>query len=197
MRSYLSVFFCLLMATPGVFAQRVVLDSFDQKRIDLNRKGMLVLGGWSAANLITSGIAYGNTQGESRYFQEMNLMWNGINLAIAGLGYWKAKRENPADQSAKAIWQRQQQVEKIFLFNAGLDLAYVASGLYLKEKANSTERPERLKGYGNAILLQGGFLLLFDAIMYRVHLRHGAEFWKNHQVVFQTTPQGVGLVYRF
>lgn len=196
MRFHLIFFYFLFMAISGTLGQRVSLDSFDQQRIELNRKGMLVLGGWSAANLITSGVAYGNTQGESRYFQEMNLMWNGINLAIAGLGYWKAKRENPADRSAKAIWQRQQKVEKIFLFNAGLDLAYVASGLYLREKANATERPDRLKGYGHAIMLQGGFLLLFDAILYRLHQRHGAEFWKNHQVVFQTSPQGVGLVYR-
>ena len=47
---------------------------------------MLALAGWSAANIVVSGIATNTRNKEMRYFHQMNVMWGGINLAIAGLG---------------------------------------------------------------------------------------------------------------
>ena len=32
--------------------------------------------------------------------------------------------------------------------------------------ANTEKRGEMLKGYGNSVILQGGFLLVFDMLMY-------------------------------
>jgi hypothetical protein len=60
--------------------------------------------------------------------------------------------------------------QNIFLLNAGLDAAYIATGLYLRERSkNSPNHSNRLKGYGNSLFLQGGFLMVFDIAMYFIH----------------------------
>ncbi|WP_232822401.1 DUF6992 family protein [Thermus sediminis] len=48
-------------------------------------------------------------------------------------------------------------LRRLLLLNAGLDLGYLALGLFLLSR-----REARLRGFGAAILVQGGFLLLFD-----------------------------------
>jgi hypothetical protein len=48
-------------------------------------------------------------------------------------------------------------------------------GFCLKERARTrtTERQQqRLRGYGQSVLLQGGFLLVFDGLMYAAHHGH-------------------------
>jgi len=55
-------------------------------------------------------------------------------------------------------------------------VAYVATGFYLRERARSRptiRRRDQLKGYGQSLLLQGGFLLAFDGIMFAAQHRHG------------------------
>ncbi len=49
------------------------LDIFNRERNRITRKGMIVLGGWSAANLIYSGVATGQTSGTNKYFHQMNV----------------------------------------------------------------------------------------------------------------------------
>jgi hypothetical protein len=45
--------------------------------------------------------------------------------------------------------------------------------MYLRELARRfPTRESRLRGYGNSFIVQGGFLLLFDAVMYGLHKRH-------------------------
>ena len=43
----------------------------------------------------------------------------------------------------------------------GLDVAYIISGLLIK---NSKSNVSQNQGFGNSIMLQGGYLLLYDAI---------------------------------
>ena len=51
------------------------------------------------------------------------------------------------------------------LFNAGLDVGYMATGAYLWERGIRKDS-RGLKGYGQSLILQGGFLFTFDLIMY-------------------------------
>lgn len=48
-------------------------------------------------------------------------------------------------------------LQKILWINAGLDLVYISSGIWLL-----TRQHDRLKGFGQAILIQGIFLLCVD-----------------------------------
>ena len=57
------------------FAQTTDLVTFEKERIGISKKSMLVLGGWSVANIVGSGIATNTSNREMRYFHQMNVMW--------------------------------------------------------------------------------------------------------------------------
>ncbi|MFC5624545.1 DUF6992 family protein [Algoriphagus winogradskyi] len=156
------------------FAQTIPeLQEFNQTRISYNEKGMMILGGWAVGNMIWGGIAAGQTTGQTKAFHQMNLYWNTVNLVIAGFGYWQATKEN-AGTDFWSTMDAQQNMEKILLFNAALDIAYIAGGLYLKERGLRIDK-DKFVGFGKSIILQGAFLLTFDAVMYTFHHTHAKE----------------------
>ena len=47
----------------------------------------------------------------------------------------------------------------------GLDVAYIVSGILLNRAGQNASSEKNLKiGYGNSLVLQGGFLLAFDIV---------------------------------
>ena len=65
----------------------------------------------------------------------------------------------------------------MFLINAGLDVAYMGTGFLLRHlSTRNYKRPELLLGYGNSVILQGGFLFLFDGVMYLIQKNHKLDF---------------------
>ena len=153
------------------------LAAFAAERTRLDQRGLTVLGGWAVGNLLVSGIATGQTDGSAHYFHQMNIGWGAINLALAGAGYLGARRaaRQLAPNRAENV-RAQLRTENLYLFNAGLDVAYLATGAYLLEKGRNPTAPgssDRWHGYGQSLLLQGGFLLLFDGFQFATHHRHG------------------------
>lgn len=175
-----------------LLAQPAFQDSVAAARMKLHKRNMLILGSWAGANIIQGSIAAGNTQGSDHYFYEMNAIWNTFNLALAGIGLRDISRRSGKPLSATANLAEQHKLEKLLVFNTGLDLAYIMTGFYLKEKGN-----DRSVGYGNSLLLQGGFLLLFDIIQYTGHRRNGKllEQEPGHWQ-FGPTRNGAGFTYR-
>jgi hypothetical protein len=148
------------------------LEVINQTRLDYNLKGMLILGTWAMVNLILGALASFRTSGQTQAFLQMNAYWNVVNLGIAGFGFWQATQV-----AALNFWEvlvAQQQIEKVLLFNAALDLGYMAIGLLLIERGRRLEK-QRWMGFGKSILLQGAFLLLFDAILYGFQQQLGIE----------------------
>lgn len=96
-------------------------------------------------------------------------MWNVVNLGIAALGYFNAVNSNPSSMTNLEIIKDYNSLQSILLLNAGLDAAYIMTGFYLKERSKNSTSAERLQGYGNSLLLQGGFLLAFDIALYFIH----------------------------
>ena len=189
---------CLVAASLQSFSQKDVLLKFEKERIGYSKKSMLVLGGWSAANIIVSGFATNTKNREMRYFHQMNVMWGGINLAIAGLGYWGAGREKIDNPTLAAVLKHQSKTEKTYLINTGLDVVYIAAGLLMNQKSNNQKDPEKFKGYGNSIMLQGGFLLVYDAINYAIHRKHGKQLnGMVEKLELSGDPVSVSLVYTF
>jgi len=140
------------------------LKEINENRLQLNQNGMKVLGGWAAGNIVAGGIGMSRTNGSIRYFHQMNLAWNGVNLAIAGIGYFGSKKD-PSSFDLKSTLREYRSFENILLFNAGLDVGYVATGAYLWERG-LRKNSQRLKGYGQSLILQGSFLLTFDLILF-------------------------------
>ena len=67
---------------------------------------MLWCWGWSVANIVGSGIATNTSKPGNALFHQMNVMWGGINLAIATLGYipkCQRKINNPTPLQAGVL----------------------------------------------------------------------------------------------
>lgn len=188
----------LISASINSHAQKTDLVKFEKERVRYSKNAMLVLGGWSVANIAGSGIATNTRNKEMRYFHQMNVMWGSINLAIAGLGYWGAGREKIDNPTLEAVLKHQNRIEKTYLINAGLDVVYIGSGLLMNKLSDNQKNPEKFKGYGNSIMLQGGFLLLYDAIIYAIHRKHGKELkGMGDKLALNAGPGSVSLVYNF
>lgn len=143
------------------------LQTLNTKRKQQIRAGMITLGSWSALNIATGSVLMPRATGARYYFLQMNVLWNIANLGIAGLGYYNNMR-SPLPKDLPSSVTEHYRLQKILLFNAGLDLAYMATGFYVKERASRSDNTDRLIGYGNAVILQGAFLLIFDSVLYWV-----------------------------
>jgi hypothetical protein len=143
------------------------LVGINAARLACNTQGMWVLGTWVLLNFLVSGWLYGRTGGPRRYFHQMNVGWNLVNLALVGYTFWSNAPDTPLALGLAQTVAEQYLIEKLFLFNAGLDVGYVMLGFFLIEKAKTAaRRPERLQGWGRSVILQGGFLFLFDWVMF-------------------------------
>lgn len=167
------------------------LEIINENRLQLNKDGMKILGSWAAGNIIIGGIGMTRSEGNVRYFHQMNLAWNSVNLAIAGLGYFGSRRD-PSAFSLKETVQEFNKFENILLFNAGLDVGYIATGAYLWERGIRKEN-SRLKGYGQSLILQGGFLFTFDLIMYLASKRQSNNLL---ELLDDIQLQPMGVTYR-
>ena len=191
------LFLLLFSLSVSVPAQQNFQDSMAVARITLQKNNMWFLAAWAGANIMQGSISASNTTGNDHYFHQMNAYWNTVNLAIAGLGLYAAKKELAGIHSADRNRSEQQKIEKILLLNTGLDAAYIMTGLYLHERGTRLNRDQPV-GYGNSLMLQGGFLLIFDIIQYAENRRNGKALEKGGggwQV--GTTANGVELAYRF
>lgn len=169
-------------------------DSVTNRRNILNKTNLTVLLAWSAANIVQGSISAGNLQGSPHYFHQMNAYFNIVNLAVAGYGLFEVRNQMKKKISLYQNLRQQQKVESLLLLNSGLDLAYITTGLYLKERGTN-HLNDKTKGYGGSLMLQGSFLLVFDIIQYIQHRQNGQllnKYLGNLQLA--TTPNGVGLV---
>ena len=170
-------------------------EEFNQQRHGLDKKIMLGLGSWASLNLLGSGVGWALSTNEStKYFHQMNVMWNAVNLGLSIPGYIKARKGNNKLSFFETL-NEQRKTETVFLINAGLDLAYISSGLLLKNRP--TQDPiEQVKnnGFGNSIILQGSFLLFFDWIAFSLHRRHSKSELNPMLQRIQPSSSGIGLI---
>lgn len=187
--------FFMVLTLPA-FSQGELLD-FNLKRQEISRIGMWTLGGWAAANFVVGGIGWARGSGSNLYFHQGNVLWNTVNAGIAGVALYSLYQGDAGSLGLLGTVQEHFGMEKTLLFNAGLDVGYMAIGLYLREKAkNSLKNHERFKGYGSAMILQGAFLFMFDLALFGVLNHHGKTLDTLLTSVY-FTPEGVGMVWSF
>jgi hypothetical protein len=165
----IGIFLIVLLATLHfVYAQDEYSDIelVNNQRLNLQSRGMIVLGSWAALNFAYSGYQLTQTNGKQYYFNQMNVFWNLVNAGIATTGFISAST-SPSDISILETLNETQKFSSVLLLNAGLDLAYITAGFYLKERAkNIQKQKDRFTGYGNSLILQGSFLFVFDLALY-------------------------------
>lgn len=168
------------------------LSDYDRSMAKSEQNAMVVLGSWAAGNILTSGLLMGRQAGSQRYFHQMNIGWNLVNLGIAASGWIGAGRQISQDEIK--IYRRHERMRRLLLFNAGLDLGYMAAGAWMLERSiNEPEMGPMFRGFGRSLVLQGGFLFLFDlgAFLYLEH-RHRQFEWR-----CTPTQNGLGLEFKF
>jgi len=186
----------LIVPLAQLAAQDIISDSlksFHQSRMNINENAMLILGGWAAGNILIG--TYGNfkASGEAKYFHQFNAAWNIVNLGIAAFGYFNAVNSDPSSMTNLEIIKDFNSLQNLLLLNAGLDVAYIATGFYLKERPKNSSNSERLRGYGNSLLLQGGFLLLFDVSLFFIHQNNADINLYPHLESLLTGGIGIGI----
>lgn len=166
----------LLIGVLNAYSCAAQLEEFNVRRHNIDENLMIGLGSWASVNIIGSGIGYFTAPNdEMKSFHQMNVMWNTVNLGLAIPGYIKARRAQSNSKFPQTL-EEQRKTETIFMFNAGLDLAYISGGLILRSESRfNLEKQDLFKGYGNSLLIQGGFLLVFDWIAYGIHRQHAKK----------------------
>ena len=170
------------------------LEQFNKERLNIDNKLMLSLGSWSLANAGVSTYGWTTTENEAKYFHQMNTIWCVINLGLAIPSYIRTFREDPSEFSFRQTWKKQIVAEKTFLLNSGLDVGYIASGFWLRSAAkNNPEDYHRFTGWGNAVILQGGFLLLLDVTAAIIHTQHRKNKLNGFLDRVEMSDTGLGL----
>ena len=141
---------------------------WQQQSLKLQQNGMLILGSWAGLNMITGGLGYARTQGSISYFHQMNAAWNIVNAGIAYFGF-KGTLSN-SNVTTSEILNDMTRFDTILLVNAGLDVLYISGGAWLAYRGYKLGK-ERWNGYGQAIILQGSFLMAFDLLLYASHTK--------------------------
>lgn len=181
------VFLAILILVISVSIAEAQNDyqSFYVKSMNVNNTGMFVLGSWAISNMAIGAYGWANNSGQSKYFHQMNLFWNTVNLSIAGFALYNNFTTNISSMTAAEMMREHSKIERLYLINAGLDVLYVGTGFLLKHFAeNNSKRHDLLKGYGNSVILQGIFLFLFDLVMYGIQRSNRLDFGTSLQVSF-------------
>lgn len=155
------------MVTVIVVSAQDGTRQFDEVSLAASNAGMYVLGGWALANMAAGAYGWAAFEGEKKYFSQMNLFWNVVNISIAGIALYSNYSSDLLSMTGEELLARHLRTEKLFLINSGLDAGYIGAGFLMRHlSAKSEKRSDLLKGYGNAVIFQGAFLLVFDMVMY-------------------------------
>lgn len=185
-----NLLFVLALLSTVFFAQAQDMEVFNRYNRELNthsRNGMIALGSWGAGNIIagTAGMLTTDRGSMMFNFHLMNTAWNAVNIGIAIPGYLGARKRLKKEYDIPGSFKLQRQQETVYLINAGLDVLYISSGVFLQEygnRFNNDRVRNSFQGMGYSLIMQGGFLLLFDAVMFGVHKSHWnknrSEIWE-------------------
>lgn len=195
-------FLTTLILTVGLaLSQPSFNDTLAQSRNRITQAAMLTLGAWATANIASGFVIASQVRGEAKYAWQMNAYWNFINLGLAGMGYINARKAMMKKFGLAGNLSAQQSIERLYIFNLGLDLVYITGGFYLRERGNSQTKPasrDQFGGYGTSIAIQGSFLLMMDGIMIMLHHKNTLRLNSRvRRLELNAGPGGLGMVYRF
>lgn len=167
----------LMSVLPAAVYSQTDLQVFHDQSQQINNTGMYVLGSWALVNMATGAYGWSNSSGSNKYFHQMNLFWNVVNISIAGFALVNNYHTDYLAMGPDELMDRHLKIERLYLINAGLDILYIGTGAWLTYLSKSREKNrDLLKGYGNSIMLQGGFLFIFDAVMYFIQHSRSSRF---------------------
>jgi hypothetical protein len=169
-------------------------QSFYNGSLKINNTGMYILGTWALANIAAGAYGWAVSTGEMKYFGQMNLFWNAVNLSIAGFALYGNYTTDLSLMTGKEMLAKHLKTENILLINSALDVGYIGAGFLMRHlSAGSAKRGDLLKGYGNSVIMQGAFLLVFDLVMYGILRGYRTDFMEGINLAVTTESIMVGL----
>lgn len=171
---------------------------FTRKRLQIQKAGMISLTAWGVGNIgVGTGLWLTTPADRSdRYFHQMNALWNTVNVTLGVIGWVNASREQHVSTPIAKSIQKSKTAQTVFAVNLALDFGYITAGALSWDIGLMRDSP-RAVGYGQAVVLQGCFLLVFDALMLGLHHRHLARFEQRNRVRLSLGPGpgnwGLGL----
>ena len=181
-----TILFSFLFSFLWIAAHGQTHQDFYTQSLNINQSGMYFLGGWALANMATGTFGWIRYDGVQKYFHQMNAAWNLVNAGIATYALLDMAGTDLTLLSDSEMMRQHIRSENIYLINAGLDLLYMAGGAWMIHAAgNNEKRHDLLKGYGQAVILQGAFLFLFDLTKFAIQY--------NHRMNFTETTANLGL----
>jgi hypothetical protein len=132
-------------------AQKPTYDPFVH-----SENAMKVLTGWSVGSMAVGAGMLFVPNPQVQYAGVQNIAWGAIDLGIAMWG----KSSTRKNIGYKPPAQQQKEFRTALWINGLLDIAYIGAGYYLVQHGKN----DKLKGTGAGIMVQGGFLFVFDWI---------------------------------
>jgi hypothetical protein len=129
-------------------------DWYSQKQRDDNIS-MQILTSWGLTSTIVGGVLM---LGDDTDFGLMTASWGIIN---AGLGISALLSRKKEVYTHKDLLRDEILFNRIIAINSALNMSYILGGLALSHINDSP----RLNSYGDAIIIQGAFLLIFDTVL--------------------------------
>ncbi len=121
---------------------------------------------WGILSIIIGSALQLNSQPFWKQFGIQSLLWGAIDAALALFGLNGANKKEERYALCELNTTEQQKdarsFYRILLINTGLDIGYVAIGVWLMQHFST--RPN-LRGMGLGILIQGLWLFLFDGFV--------------------------------
>src|SRR5690554_2665910 len=132
--AFRNIVFVLLLITSYTpsFAQYKTNEAFMVKKQRIGKSGMVVLTSWAGANLVAGTAGWIATDGESKYFNQMNVFWNIVNLGIAVPGLINSNKDFSKGVSNSELIRSQYSSEQTYLINNTLNVVYLGLGGILK-----------------------------------------------------------------
>ena len=111
---------------------------------------------WSVLSMVGGALLWRRGSPFWRGFGVQALGWGAIDALIAASGLRPGRQPSPEPVRAA------RNLRRLLWFNAALDVGYMAGGFWLARSKGRTDATWRGQGWG--IVVQGGFLFLFDVV---------------------------------
>ena len=148
------------------------LPELNAERLHLNFVHGMILLVWAVLNLTVGGYLTWLKRGQVEAFWHMNAAFNLVNFCIAAVMLHQTVNTDPAALGQTETLRTVVNTHGLMMLNIGLDICYALTGLWMKEYGRrKLNKAAMLRGFGQALIVQGLFLLCLDMTFTTLYFR--------------------------